>query len=146
MAETTPPSFSLTKGIYIPQLSEEFKISQDAKYDYYSTNSGMYPKNPGGGSGGGGGGDLSGRVTDLENEVTAIQGQQIVQNNAISRNAAAIQKKQDNLSAAAISANASLEGFIEGDVLSDVQQIIDNQTLLRNSQENFYQAISSTTI
>lgn len=119
MADTsTPPAFDLTKGIYFPQLTEEFKISRDAAYDYYSTNSGMYPKNPGGGGGGGGGGgDLSSRVADLE-------------------------AKQDKQSKAAKeSINMLSDGYVLSQDIEEIEQIITNQNILRDSQENLYKAI-----
>lgn len=68
MANNTPPAFDLNKGIYVPQLTEEFKISESAAYDYYSTNSGMFPKNPGGG-GGGGGDTPSEEITGIKNKM-----------------------------------------------------------------------------
>ena len=120
MAETTPPSFSLTKGIYVPQLSEEFKISQDAKYDYYSTNSGMYPKNPGGGSGGGGGGDdPSEEIQGLKNRMSAVENKQKGQGDAAKKS---IQMLSD--------------GYIEANNISEVDDLISNQDIIRTSQEN----------
>lgn len=145
MADTAP-AFDLNKGIYFPQLKEKFVISEDELYDYYSTNSGMYPKNPGSGGGGGGGGDLDGRVADLEDAMDGVREEQATQNTAISNNGAAITSMNNRLSTAAISAENPLSGFVNSEDLSDVQQIIDNQAVLRDSQENFYQAISSTTV
>lgn len=159
MSDTFIPKMTdIQAGMENPKvatLNKEFLISKDALYDYYSTNSGMIAKNPsiggagGGGGGGGSGGDLSGRVANLENEVNAIQGQQITQNTAISNNASAIntiQDRQNSLSVAAQESLYNLRGFVESDNLSDVQQIIDNQVLLRDSQENLYQAAISSTI
>ena len=70
MADTFPPNVLYDQGIYVPQLPEEFKISKSSLYDYYSTNSGMFPKNPGGGGGGGGGSEAE--IQALKREVRAI--------------------------------------------------------------------------
>lgn len=118
MSDTTPPAFDLNKGIYFPQLTETFKISESELYDYYSTNSGMFPKNPGGGSGGGGG-----DVSDLSKKVANIE-------DKLSGQADAAEESQNLLS-----------GYIDGNQISDVQDIIDNQNKLRNAQNNFYSAV-----
>ena len=161
---TTPPAFDLNKGIYFPQLTEEFKISRNAAYDYYSTNSGMYPKNPGSGGGGGGGGDLDGRVARLEQDIdivkqniSAVNNEQAIQNNAISlnntsintvssdvsnirSNVSAMQEKQDDLSTAAQESINSLSAIKTGDDLIEIDDIVNNQLILSAAQTNLYRS------
>lgn len=136
---TTAPAFDLNKGIYIPQLTEEFVISKDRKYDYYSTNSGMIPKNPGGGSGGGGGGggDLSGRVATLEDEMTSVQHTQASQSTDISN----IKNKQASQTRKAKESLNMLSAIKTGENLDEIDDIVDNQLILSASQENLYKAI-----
>lgn len=119
---TTPPAFDLTKGIYVPQLTEEFVISKNRTYDYYSTNSGMIPKNPGSGGGGGGGGggdDPSEEIQGLKNRMTAVE------------------ETQDKQKEAAEKSRQILEdGYIEADDVEEVDNLISNQDILRKSQQN----------
>ena len=118
MANTFPPDVVYDNGIYVPQLPEEFKISKSALYDYYSTNSGMFPKNPGGG-GGGGGGDVSAlvpRVKSLENTRDA--------------QANAAQTSIDMLS-----------GIIPADKVDEIEDLVQNQDILHKSQRNILNAI-----
>lgn len=121
MAETLPPNVEFNKGIYVPQLGEAFLISKDANYDYYSTNSGMYPKNPGGGSGGGGGGgdDPSEEIQGLKNRMSVVENKQKGQGDAAKKS---IQMLSD--------------GYIEANEISDVDNLISNQDILRTSQKN----------
>lgn len=124
MAETLPPNVEFNKGIYVPQLGEAFLISKDANYDYYSTNSGMYPKNPGGGSeggggGGGGGDDPSEEIQGLKNRMSAVE------------------ETQDKQKEAAEKSRQILEdGYIEADDVEEVDNLISNQDILRKSQQN----------
>lgn len=121
MAETLPPNVEFNKGIYVPQLGEAFLISKDANYDYYSTNSGMYPKNPGGGSGGGGGGgdDPSEEIQGLKNRISAVENKQKGQGDAAKK-----------------SIKILSDGYIEADDISEVDDLISNQDILRKSQQN----------
>ena len=138
MAEKAP-QFKLN-GIYVPQLAEKFLISQDELYDYYHTNSGMYPKNPGsGGGGGGGGGDetLSGRVATLEDEMTSVQNTQASQSTDISD----IKNKQASQTRKAKESLNMLSAIKTGEKLDEIDDIVDNQLILSASQENLYKAI-----
>lgn len=115
MADTQPPPFKLG-NIYVPQLESTFKISQSEAFDYYSTNSGMYPKNPGSSSGGGGGDDpmgLATRVQDLENKQAA--------------QSEAAQRSKDMLSS---------PPYIKDQNIDEVEDIIQNQNILKDSQKN----------
>ena len=140
MAEETPPPFKPGQ-IYVPQLESTFKISESELYDYYSTNSGMYPKNPGGsgGGGGGGGGDetLSGRVATLEDEMTSVQNTQASQSTDISN----IKSKQASQTRKAKESLDMLSAIKAGENLDEIDDIIDNQMILSASQENLYKAI-----
>lgn len=103
------------------QLKKEFTISEDALYDYYSTNSGIFAKNPSiGGSGGGGGGDdPSEEIQDLKNRMSAVENKQKGQGDAAKKS---IQMLSD--------------GYIEANDISEVDNLISNQDILRTSQEN----------
>ena len=137
MADTQKaPQFKLN-GIYVPQLAEKFVISEDELYDYYSTNSGMYPKNPGTGGGGGGGGDLDGRVATLEDEMTSVQNTQSVQGTDIST----IKNKQNKQAQAAQESANMLSAIKTGENLDEIDDIVDNQLILSASQDHLYKAI-----
>lgn len=104
MSDTFIPTMTDIKaGMESPKvatLNSEFLISQDALYDYYSTNSGMIAKNPsiggaGGGSGGGGGGggdDPSGQIQGLTNRVKNLEDKA----NAAADEAANVESNLDN--------------------------------------------------
>lgn len=118
MADTQiPPPFKFGQ-IYIPQLESTFTISEKEAFDYYSTNSGMYPKNPGG-SGGGGGGDPSEEIQGLKNRMSAVEN-----------------KQKDQGDAAKKSIQMLSDGYIEANDISEVDNLISNQDILRTSQEN----------
>ena len=148
MAEKAP-QFKLN-GIYVPQLAEKFLISQDELYDYYHTNSGMYPKNPGtgGGGGGGGGGDetLSGRVATLE-ESQARQDEDIenleITTSKTSTKVNKISTTQKNITDAAKLGLDSLSDFILSDDphYDEIDDIISDQDILKKTQTNFLSAI-----
>ena len=145
-SNTTPPAFSLNKGIYVPQLTEEFVISKDRIYDYYSTNSGMFPKNPGGGGGGGGGGDLDGRVANLE-ESQARQDEDIENlETTTTRTSTKVDKLstvQKDITAAARLGLDSLSDFVLSDDpnYDEIDDIISDQDILKKTQTNFLSAI-----
>lgn len=135
--EQIPPPFKLGQ-IYVPQLESTFKISKSELYDYYSTNSGMYPKNPGSGGGGGGGDEtLSGRVATLEDEMTSVQSTQASQSTDISN----IKNKQASQTRKAKESLNMLSAIKAGENLDEIDDIIDNQMILSASQENLYKAI-----
>jgi len=106
--EEIEPTMSQVKSAY---LKKEFVISQDALFDYYSTNSGMFARNPtiGGSGGGGGEGDLSGRVDAIE-EILSAQ------------------------SVAAESAKAELSSMIPENQIDEIDDLVNNQKILSGSQ------------
>lgn len=107
--EEIEPTMSQVKSAY---LKKEFVISQDALYDYYSTNSGMLARNATiGGSGGGGGGEA-----DLSNRVDAIEGILSAQ------------------SVAAESAKAELSSMIPENKIDEIDDLVNNQMILSGSQ------------
>lgn len=134
MAETLPPNVEFNKGIYVPQLGEAFLISKDANYDYYSTNSGMYPKNPGGGSGGGGG-DPSEEIAKLKKRMTDVENTQDEHADSIT----AIEDKQEKQSAAALNADSMLSNMTKD--IEEIDNIVDNQLILSASQQTFLDAM-----
>ena len=134
MANTFPPDVVYDNGIYVPQLPEEFKISKSALYDYYSTNSGMFPKNPGGG-GGGGGGDPSEEIAKLKRRMTDVENTQDEHADSIS----AIEDKQEKQSAAALNADSMLSNMTKD--IEEIDNIVDNQLILSASQQTFLDAM-----
>ena len=131
MAEATAPAFTLDKGIYFPQLNTQFVISKNPTYDYYSTNSGMYPKNPGSGGGGGGGGgdDPSEEIQGLKQKVAAVE-----------QNLSSMQDKQATAASEALSILKDIKPY---DEINAVEDIVTNQLILSSSQETILGAMNN---
>lgn len=123
MADTSQIDFDIA-AVKEAFLKRTFLISEDPIYDYYQTNSGMYPKNPGSGGGGGGGDVPSEEIQSLKNRMDAVE------------------EKQADIAAIAQESIAVLSSppYILSDNIEEVEDIIINQQLIRNSQEHFLSA------
>lgn len=87
MSNTNTPYYDIKPKMVSPTvapvkraaLKNEFTISKNAIYDYYSTNSGIFAANPSidgssSGGGGGGGGDVDQKIEELENRMAIVEG------------------------------------------------------------------------
>lgn len=124
MSDTFIPKMTdIQAGMENPKvatLNKEFLISKDALYDYYSTNSGMIAKNPSiGGSGGGSEDDPSEEIQGLKNRMSAVEN-----------------KQKDQGDAAKKSIQMLSDGYVEANNISEIDDLISNQDILRTSQEN----------
>ena len=141
------PSMDLPK---VATMKDEFLISKDALYDYYSTNSGMFPKNPTiAGQGGGGGGDLDGRVAKLERSQEKQDETISEQGEILSSVNETVATQGDTLTKVKDAAKSNLDALIAADFPADpdeyvdIDDIISCQDALKSASENFLSAVIS---
>ena len=147
--EEVEPTMSQIKSAY---LKNEFKISKSALYDYYSTNSGIFARNPTiDGQGGGGGGDpseLEERVEELEDTTsTHTRQMSIISNDVeeISSDISGVVTMKRNMTTAAQSGLGTLSTFVVSSdpEYNEIDDIISDQDILKKVQENFLSAVIS---
>ena len=158
--EEVEPTISQIKSAY---LKNEFKISKSALYDYYSTNSGIFARNPTINGQGGGGDDPSGlaeRVEVLEDTASEHTGdirslkatasnhtEQLATAskdiNEISGNIDGVVTMKENMVSAAQNGLDSLSDFIlsSSSEYNEIDDIISDQDILKKVQENFLSAV-----
>lgn len=118
----TQPEFNFG-SIYIPQLKKTYTVSKSEAWDYYQTNSGIYPKNPWGG--GGGGGDLDQRVARLETTTDELS----EQSEEMAKKA-----KESASMLSSIKTSADIE---------EIEDIISNQSILSAAQQTILDAMDN---
>lgn len=139
----TQPEFNFG-SIYIPQLKKTYTVSKSEAWDYYQTNSGMYPKNPWGG--GGGGGDLDQRVARLETttgelehtteKLTDTTGKLKTTTDELSSQAEEMAKKAKESSNMLSSIKTSAD-------IEEIEDIITNQSILSAAQQTILNAMDN---
>ena len=144
--EEVEPTMSQIKSAY---LKNEFKISKSALYDYYSTNSGIFARNPTI-DGQGGGGDaptgLEERVEKLETTTSEHTDQLTTASkdiNEISGNIDGVVTMKKNMVSAAQNGLDNLSDFVlsSNPEYNEIDDIISDQDILKKVQENFLSAV-----